>query len=156
MRAFLFALGFAACALSLAPGARGADMGRPHSIQMEEAWARRAPMMPVMGQMHAGTGNGAVYVTLRNTAPETDTLVSASSDVAESVEIHETIRDGDVMRMRPVAKLEIPAGGTLTMKPGGQHIMLINLKRELRPGDAVRLMLTFERAAPVLLDAPVR
>jgi copper(I)-binding protein len=147
---------FAACLLTAAPPARGAEMSRPASIQVEDAWARQAPMMPAMGHMHGGTGNGAVYVTLRNTGPDPDALVGAASDASESVELHETIRDGDVMRMRPVAKLEVPAGGLLAMKPGGLHVMLINLKRDLRPGERVHLTLTFERGAPVSLDAPVR
>ena len=101
-------------------------------------------------------GTGAVYVTLRNTGAAPDTLVGASSEAAEAVELHETIRDGEVMRMRPVATLEVPAGGILEMKPGGLHIMLINLKRALRPGDRVPVTLTFTHAAPVSLDVPVR
>jgi copper(I)-binding protein len=109
-----------------------------------------------MGQMGASTGNGAIYVTLRNAGPEPDALVGASSDAADSVELHETIRDGDVMRMRPVTKLEVPAGGVLEMKPGGLHIMLINLKRDLRPGEQVPVTLTFTHAAPMSLEVPVR
>jgi len=147
---------FAACLLTVALPARGAEVNRPASIQVEEAWARRAPKMPAMGHAHAASGNGAVYVTLRNAGPYPDALVGASSDAAETVELHETIRDGDVMRMRPVAKLEIPAGATLAMKPGGLHVMLINLKRDLRPGDRVPVTLTFTHAAPVSLEAPVR
>jgi copper(I)-binding protein len=109
-----------------------------------------------MGHMHGGSGNGAVYVTLRNAGPEPDALVGASSDVAAHVELHETIREGDVMRMRPVAKFEIPAGATLTMKPGGLHVMLINLKRDLHPADRIHVRLTFEHATPVSLEVPVR
>jgi copper(I)-binding protein len=135
--------------LSLAQGAES-------SIQVQDAWARQAPMMPSMGHMHAASGNGAVYVTLRNAGHEPDALVGASSDAAESVELHETIREGDVMRMRPVTKLQVPAGGVLEMKPGGLHIMLINLKRGLRPGDRIHVTLNFEHAAPVSLEVPVR
>jgi copper(I)-binding protein len=106
--------------------------------------------------MHTASGTGAVYVTLRNGGSSPDVLLGATSDAAEHVELHETIRDGDVMRMRPVAKLEIPAGAALEMKPGGLHIMLINLKRELRPGDRVPVTLTFEHAGPVSLEVQVR
>jgi|WetSurMetagenome_2_1015567.scaffolds.fasta_scaffold94759_1 copper(I)-binding protein len=132
--------------------AHGADS----SIQVADAWARQAPMMPSTGHMHGDTGTGAVYVTLRNTGSAPDALVAASSAAAEIVELHETIRDGEVMRMRPVAKLAFPAGATLEMKPGGLHLMLIRLKRALRPGDQVPLTLTFEHGATLTLDVPVR
>jgi copper(I)-binding protein len=132
--------------------AHGADS----SIQVADAWARQAPMMPSTGHMHGATGTGAVYVTLRNSGAAPDALVGASSEAAEVVELHETIRDGEVMRMRPVAKLALPAGATLEMKPGGLHIMLINLKRALHPGDKVPLTLTFEHGASLPLEVPVR
>ncbi len=149
-------LSLGACLLTVGPLAHGAEMNRPVSMQVVDAWARKAPMMPPMGQMSASTGNGAIYVTLRNEGSGADALLGASSTAAEHVELHETIRDGDVMRMRPVAKLEVPAGGVLEMKPGGLHIMLINLRRELRPGDRVPVTLTFEHAAPVSLEVQVR
>jgi len=149
-------LGFTACLLAAAPLARGAETNRPVSIQVVDAWARQAPMMPPMGHMHTASGTGAVYVTLRNGGSDPDALLGATSDAAEQVELHETLREGDVMRMRPVANLEIPAGAALEMKPGGFHIMLIDLRRELRPGDRVPVTLTFEHAAPVSLEVPVR
>jgi copper(I)-binding protein len=152
----VLSLGFTACLLAAAPLARGAEMTRPASIRVVDAWARQAPMMPPMGQMSGGTGNAALYVTLRNVGSDPDTLLGASSAAAEHVELHETIREGDVMRMRPVAKLEIPAGATLEMKPGGRHIMLVNLKHDLRPGERVPVTLTFAHAAPVSLEVPVR
>ena len=141
------------CALALVCGlsvAQGADP----TIQVEDAWARQAPMMPPAGHLHGGTG--AVYVTLRNTGAAPDALVGASSQAAEVVELHETIRDGEVMRMRPVGSLALPAGATLEMKPGGLHIMLINLKRALRPGERVPVVLTFEHGASLTLEVPVR
>jgi copper(I)-binding protein len=113
-------------------------------------------MMPATGHMHGDTGTGAVYVTLRNSGGGADALVGASSEAAEAVELHETIRDGAVMRMRPVGKLALPAGGTLTMAPGGLHIMLLRLKRALHPGDTVPLTLTFEHGTPLTLTVPVR
>jgi copper(I)-binding protein len=113
-------------------------------------------MMPATGHMHGDTGTGAVYVTLRNSGTAPDALVGASSEAAEVVELHETIRDGEVMRMRPVGTLALPVGATLEMKPGGLHVMLINLKRALRPGDKVPLTLTFEHGASLALEVPVR
>ncbi len=125
-------------------------------MQVVDACARKAPMMPPMGQMSASTGNGAVYVTPRNVASDPDALLGASSAAAEHIELHETLCEGEGMRMRPMASLEVPAGGVLEMKPGGIHIMLINLKRALRPGDRVPVTLTIAHAAPVSLEVPVR
>jgi len=64
--------------------------------------------------------------------------------VVENVEIHQSIMEGDVMRMQPVeGGIEIPAKGQVELKPGGYHIMLINLKRELKPGDRITVVLEF-------------
>jgi len=130
--------------------ARAADA----PIQVQGAWARSTPMLPASGHMHGTTG--AVYLTLRNSGATPDALVAATSDVAEAVELHETVMEGTVMRMRPVARLALPAGATLAMKPGGYHVMLINLKRGLAPGDTISLTLSFANAAPVVVDVPVR
>lgn len=130
--------------------------GADPSIRVADAWSRQTPMMPATGHRHGDTGTGAVYVTLRNTGAAPDALVGASSEAAEVVELHETIRDGEVMRMRPVGKLALPPGATLEMKPGGFHIMLIHLKQALRPGERVPLTLTFEHGAALTLKVPVR
>lgn len=74
-------------------------------------------------------------------------LVSASSPVASVVEIHEMVMDGNVMKMRAVAGLELPAGKTVELKPGGYHVMLMDLKRPLREGESVPVTLTFEDRA---------
>ncbi len=150
-------LSLAVCVFGLAPLARGAQIPRAASVRVTDAWARQAPMlMPQPGRRHGDTGNGAVYVTLRNFVSHPDALLRATSPAAERVELHETLREGDVMRMRPVAKLAVPAGGVLAMKPGGFHIMLINLRRPLHPGDRIPITLTFAHAAPLSLDVPVR
>ena len=145
------------CAVTLLAGLPVAQ-GAASPIQVEDAWARQAPMMPSGGQMggHMAGGTGAVYVTLRNAGAAPDALVGASSAAAEHVELHETIQDGQVMRMRPLAKLALPSGGVLAMKPGGYHIMLLNLKHALQAGEKVSVTLTFEHAAPLTLDVPIR
>lgn len=111
------------------------------------------------GQMHGqagGTGNGVVYVLIENSGPEADTLLGATSDAAQSTELHETRQEGGVMRMRPLAKVEVPAGGRIEMKPGGQHIMLLGLTRNLNPGDTVTVHLRFEKAGEQTVEAEVR
>ncbi|OGK82966.1 MAG: hypothetical protein A2X52_19730 [Candidatus Rokubacteria bacterium GWC2_70_16] len=133
--------------LSPAPAAAQAAS----AIRLENPWARRAP-----AQGGHGGANGAVYVTIRNDGVEPDALVSAVSDAAARGELHETAKDGDVMKMRPLPKLDVAARGLVEMKPGGHHIMLLGLKRDLKPGDRVTVTLTFEKAGPMSIEAPVR
>jgi len=71
-------------------------------------------------------------------------LVSASSPVANVVEIHEMAMEGNVMRMRAVDGIDLPAGKAVELKPGGYHVMLIDLKRQLKPGDTVPVTLVVE------------
>lgn len=133
-------------------------------IQAEDAWVRAAAMpemdvnsnssMPASGHMDGG--NSAAYMLLRNSGDEIDRLVSATSDVAESVELHISQTENDVTSMRPVEFIEVPAGGEAELKPGGLHIMLIGLKRALKEGDKVRLTLEFEKAGTVSVEAEVR
>jgi periplasmic copper chaperone A len=139
------------------------------SILLENAWARRAPAIAAggsgahgtggasgTGTMGHGSGNGAVYVTIVNRAAVADALMGAASDAATTVELHETIQEGGVMKMRPRTKFDVPPGGRLEMKPGGYHIMLLGLKRDLKPGDTVSVAVTFEKAGRMTVDAPVR
>jgi copper(I)-binding protein len=87
-------------------------------------------------------------------------LVSASSPVAGVVEIHEMVMDGNVMKMRAIAGLELPAGKPVDLKPGGYHVMLMDLKQELKTGESVPVTLVIEGAGgkreSVELKAPVK
>ncbi|WP_411565015.1 copper chaperone PCu(A)C [Rubrivivax sp. A210] len=87
-------------------------------------------------------------------------LVSASSPVAARTELHSMVLDGTVARMRQIPALELPAGAAVDLKPGGYHIMLIDLKQQLQPGDTVPLTLVVEGAGgkreTLELNAPVR
>jgi copper(I)-binding protein len=87
-------------------------------------------------------------------------LVSATSPVAGVVEIHEMVMDGNVMKMRAVAGLDLPAGKAVDLKPGGYHVMLMDLKQELKPGESVPVTLVIEGAGgkreSVELKAPVK
>lgn len=104
--------------------------------RVEGAWVRSA----VAGQQ----GTGAF---MRITAPQTTSLVGVTTPVAGTAEVHEMQIQGDVMRMRAVPKLELPAGRTIELKPGGYHVMLMDLKQPLKPGSAVPLSLVFRDAA---------
>jgi copper(I)-binding protein len=86
-------------------------------------------------------------------------LVAASSPVAGTVEIHEMSMDGNVMRMRPVAGVDLPAGKTVELKPGGYHLMLLDLKQPLNAGDTVPVTLVVEAGGKrenLELKVPVR
>lgn len=115
----------AAPPLPSAPAASG--------VKVEQGWLR--PTVP--GQQ--GTGG---YMKL--TASESKRLVSASSPLAGVAEIHDVKMDGDVMKMRAVAVLELPAGKTVELKPGGLHLMLMDLKQPLPVGTSVPLTLVLQ------------
>lgn len=111
-----------------------------------EAWARATP---------PGAAVAAAYLTIDNGAGGADRLLGASSDAAGRVEVHETRREGDVMRMRKVEPLDVAAGARVVFGPGGLHVMLMDLKAPLRQGERLALTLRFERAGEVSVEAEV-
>jgi copper(I)-binding protein len=155
-------IGLATLALATGCAQPAMQSGAKAGIHLENAWARRAPAMAHGAPgghgaaAHGGGGNGAVYVTIVNGGGSPDALVSAVTDAAATVELHETVQEGGVMKMRPLTRFEVPGGGRLEMKPGGHHIMLLDLKRDLKPGDIVSVTLTFDKAGRMSVDAPVR
>ncbi len=150
----LFMIG-AGVVLGSAPRA-AFPQSRPE-IRIEKSWARRA-LMGSPGQ-HGGdksTANGAVYMTITNRGAVGDAVVAAASDAARALELHEVKNDGGVMAMRPVARMDVPAGGRLELKPGGYHVMLLGLTHDLNPGDMIKVTLTFEKAGPMTIAVPVQ
>ena len=97
---------------------------------------------------------------MKLTSARATRLVEARSPVAGVVEIHEMAMDGNVMKMRAIAGLDLPAGRAVELKPGGYHVMLMSLKRTLNDGDTVPITLVFENAdrqrETVELSVPVR
>ncbi|MBN2387933.1 MAG: copper chaperone PCu(A)C [Anaerolineales bacterium] len=100
-------------------------------------------------------GNGGVFFVITN-GGEADTLRAATSEVAEAVEIHMTVMDGDLMQMQPQESVLVPAGGRVDFQPGGLHVMLIGLKEDLGEADVFELVLTFEQAGEIVLQVEVR
>lgn len=115
------------------------------TITIEQPWARAA----VQG------GTGGVFLTIRNSGQQADRLVSVTSPLPRATELHTTVRDGDVMRMRPVEAIEVPPGGSVTLRPGGLHVMLVGLSQPMTAGGTVPVTLTFERAGAVPVQVPV-
>jgi copper(I)-binding protein len=107
-------------------------------LSIEAPWTRAA----------AQGGQGAGYLTIRNGGAD-DRLLSATSPAATRLELHTVQRDGEVVRMREVDAILVPARGAVTLRPGGLHLMLIGLTRPLAAGETVPVTLRFERAGEV-------
>ncbi|GAB2894130.1 copper chaperone PCu(A)C [Streptomyces mayteni] len=99
-----------------------------------------------------GQDVAGAFLTVENTGDADDTLLSVTSEVAGTVEIHETVDNA----MRQVDSLPVPADGELHLDRGGNHVMLLDLSRRLVEGETVSLELRFETADPITLDVPVR
>jgi copper(I)-binding protein len=103
------------------------------------------------------SGTAAVFMTIANDGAEAERLLGGRTEVAQFVEVHEMDEAEGMMRMRPLPDgLAIPAGGEVTLEPGGIHMMLIGLTRDLVSGSSYELILEFERAGDVKVDVPVR
>ena len=117
------------------------------ALKISGAWTK--VMLP-------GQPVGGGYLTVENTGAEPDRLLSASSFVSPDVQIHEMRMEGDVMKMRQLADgLEIPAGGTVVLKPGGYHLMFMAVPEPFKEGGTVKVMLNFEKAGVVEVTLPV-
>jgi copper(I)-binding protein len=102
---------------------------------------------PIARATVAGQTNGAAFMEIMNKGKAVDKLLSANSPIAETVEIHSMSMEGDVMKMRAVESLELPAGSNVKLQHGqGYHIMLLGLKKPLTAGDKFPMTLQFEKA----------
>lgn len=115
-------------------------------LQVQDAWARAA----------ASGGTSGAFVLIVNDGSQADRLTGAECGAARAVEIHETTMEGDIMRMRPVKAVEIPAGGQVELKPGSYHIMLIDLQRDLQTGEKIAITLEFAQAGKIEVEAHVK
>jgi copper(I)-binding protein len=125
---------------AIAAGAQAQTGG----VEIKEAWARATP---------GGAQTAAVYATI--VAPAGDRLTAVSTAAAQKAGLHTMTIDSGVMKMRQVDGIDLPPGQTVTLKPGGYHIMLTGLARPLKEGESVNLSLTFEKAGVREVSAPV-
>jgi periplasmic copper chaperone A len=117
------------------------------SIHITQPWARATPK---------GASSGAGYLTVTNNGTAPDRLSCAGSDAAAQCQIHTMTMENGVMKMRPVeGGLEIKVGETVTLRPGGDHMMFVNLKHPFETGNAVDVTLQFEKAGTVKVELPV-
>jgi periplasmic copper chaperone A len=118
------------------------------SIAIEQPWSRATP---------SGAKTGAIYMTIDNKSATPDKLIGASSDVADKLQIHEMKVENGVMQMREVTGgLPVPANGSVVLKPGSYHVMLIGLKKPLTVGETIPLTLTFAKAGNISVTVPVQ
>jgi periplasmic copper chaperone A len=142
-----FAGALVLAAMQLAAAAASAGDYDVGSIHITQPWARATPK---------GASSGAGYLTVTNNGTAADRLNCAGSDAAAQCQIHTMTMDNGVMKMRPVeGGLEIKPGETLTLRPGSDHMMFVNLKHPFEAGATVEATLQFEKAGTVKVELPV-
>ncbi|WP_225769698.1 copper chaperone PCu(A)C [Inquilinus sp. Marseille-Q2685] len=130
----------AALVLAIGVLSTAAAEADPGGIAVDGAWARATPK---------GAVTGVVYVTLANNGPNADRLLGASSPIAETIQFHSSSSESGVMKMDQLSALDLAPGETVTLKPGGIHMMMLGLTQPLREGQTFPLTLTFETAHSV-------
>ena len=103
-----------------------------------------------------GQANSAAFMEITNASPEPHALLGAESGISDVAELHTHTKENGMMKMRRVDRIDLPAGKTVSLAPGGLHIMLIGLHQPLQPGDEITLDLTFEDGSSKTVTAPVR
>ena len=116
-------------------------------ISIVAPWARATP---------GGAKVGAAFLEIQAKAGRDDKLIGVSSPAAQVVEMHDHVSDGGVMRMRKLEAIPVPGGKAVTLKPGGLHIMMIDLKAPLKEGEAIDLTLQFEKAGTMAVKVPIQ
>ncbi|MCI7014417.1 MAG: copper chaperone PCu(A)C [Campylobacter sp.] len=116
-------------------------------IEIERAYARASiPNVP----------NSAAFFVIKNNSDKDIAITSANSDVAEKNELHTHIKENKMMKMMKIEKLVVPAKSSLELKSGGDHVMLMGLKKELKAGDEINLELSFSDGDKKNIKVPVK
>lgn len=140
-------LAFAVFGIATALASLALAQAEKDGITVQDVWTRATP---------GNARTAAVYFTAINRGGESDRITSASSPASDRAEMHTTIHDGDIMRMRRVISVDVPAGGRAEFKPNGFHVMLTGLKGPLKAGDTVPLTLHFDRTGDRTVTVTVR
>ena len=133
-------------ALAWLPFAALAHEYQLKSLNIDHPFARATP---------PGARSGGAFFVVANSGATPDKLIGVASPVAGNAEIHQMAMDGGVMRMRAVPEVDVPPGGKVELKPGGYHVMLLDLKQPLKVGDKVPLTLTFQNAGSIGVSVDV-
>ncbi|MFY9693476.1 MAG: copper chaperone PCu(A)C [Xanthobacteraceae bacterium] len=141
----LFTASFVLAQFAASPAAAADyDIG---SMHISQPWARATPK---------GADDGAGYMTITNKGSAPDRVSCVSDDASKQCQIHSMTMEGGIMKMRPVeGGLEIKPGETVTLKPGGYHMMFVDLTHPLEQGKSVEAELKFDHAGTVKVDYPI-
>ena len=133
---------FAALSMTSADAHEATSKG----VTVAHPWSRATPGASTVG---------VAFMEIKTAEGTADRLISAASPVAGRVELHTHIKDGDVVKMRRVEGIDIASGQSHVLKPGGDHVMLFDLKQPLKEGDLVKLTLVFEKAGAIDVEGTV-
>ncbi len=142
-----------------------AGMASSGNIKISGAFARptmagqadgKATPEAMAGMNMGGGATSAAYMVIENTGDQPDRLLSVTCDVAEMTEVHQTVVKDNVAQMQPVEGIDIAAHGSVALKPGGYHVMLMKLKQGLMAGQTISLTLTFQSGTKVTVKAVVK
>ena len=139
-------LAIAAVAAIAAASGAWAHEYQLRALHIDHPFARATP---------PGARSGGVFLSVENNGDRADRLLTVSTPVAGTAELHQMVMDAGVMRMRAVAGLDVKPGDRLVLKPGGYHVMLTDLKRPLQAGDRFPLTLGFEKAGSIEVSVVV-
>ena len=139
--------GLLGAAVLLIGGIAAAETYTAGGLQIGNPWARATPK---------GSTVSAGYLTITNKGPDADRLIGGSAVPASRFEVHTTVTENGVARMRQVSSLEIKPGETVELKPGGMHVMFMGLKQPLSKGQTVKGTLVFEKAGTVAVEFTVQ
>jgi len=121
-------------------GVVGAHNYHLNGLTIDHPFARATP---------PGARSGGAFLVVDNAGNVPDRLLRASSSAAGAVELHQMAMDNGVMKMRALTGMDVPPAGRLELKPGGYHLMMVDLKQPFKAGDHVPLTLTFEKAGSI-------
>ncbi len=118
-------------------------------VSVESLWGRSSPKV---------VDAAAFYMNLKNTGSVADSLIGAKSSACGMIELHETVDKNGMMEMQPIAgqKIEIPAGGSVELKPGGMHVMCMMKKADFTAGSKLPITLIFEKSGEMPLTADIK
>lgn len=116
-------------------------------IQVSSPWARAS----------AGPAKaGAAFLSIKNSGSADDRLIAARADVSDRAELHTHIMEGNLMKMRQVDGIDVPAGQTVALQPGGLHVMFLGLHAPFKQGEHFPLTLVFEKAGDIAVDVEIQ
>lgn len=137
---------FAVSALIAVSCGKKEEAAAPAELTINDPWVLEVPAERPMT---------AAFMVIKG-GSEDDALIAAEGSVSKVTEIHDMVTENEVMKMRKIERIDIPAGGEAELKRGSKHIMLIDLINPLKEGDSVELTLTFEKAGKKVITAPVK